>query len=71
MDSKHCAVCAQPIAFMDVYIVRAQGRICSRCILARGIPLTGQVSRQELRRKAWADGWAGEWSLLPPMLARS
>ena len=35
---------------MDVYILRAQGKICSRCLLERGIPVGGRVSRQTLHR---------------------
>lgn len=50
MDSRHCAVCGQDMEVMDVYIVRAQGRICSRCVLSRGIPVSGRISRQVLRR---------------------
>lgn len=54
MDAGHGAVCGNPIEFMDVYILRAQGRICSRCVLSRGIPVSGRVSRQALRRGEWA-----------------
>lgn len=54
MDAGHCAVCGNPIEFMDVYILRAQGKICSRCVLSRGIPVSGRVSRQTL--------WRGEWA---------
>ncbi|MHC1788388.1 hypothetical protein [Solidesulfovibrio sp.] len=55
MDSRHCAVCGQEIEFMDVFIVRAQGRICSRCVLSRGIPVSGRISRETLRRGPWRD----------------
>ena len=50
MDSRHCAVCSQELEFMDVYIVRAQGKICSRCVLSRGIPVSGRISRETLHR---------------------
>ncbi|EKO39866.1 MAG: hypothetical protein B193_1427 [Solidesulfovibrio magneticus str. Maddingley MBC34] len=50
MDARHCAVCGNPIELMDVYILRAQGKICSRCVLSRGIPVSGRVSRQALWR---------------------
>jgi recombinational DNA repair protein (RecF pathway) len=55
MDSRHCAVCGEPIEFMDVFIVRAQGKICSRCVLSRGIPVSGLVSRQALHRGRWRE----------------
>lgn len=55
MDNRHCAVCGQELEFMDVYIVRAQGRICSRCVLSRGIPVSGRISRETLRRGPWRD----------------
>ena len=50
MDSRHCAVCSQELELLDVYIVRAQGKICSRCVLSRGIPVSGRISRETLRR---------------------
>uniref|UniRef100_I2Q5G2 Uncharacterized protein n=1 Tax=Desulfovibrio sp. U5L TaxID=596152 RepID=I2Q5G2_9BACT len=50
MDGRHCCVCGQKLARMDVYILRAQGKICSRCLLERGIPVGGRVSRQTLHR---------------------
>jgi recombinational DNA repair protein (RecF pathway) len=53
MDARHCAVCQEPIEFMDVYIQRAQGKICSRCVLSRGIPVSGRIPREVLRRGKW------------------
>ncbi len=50
MKGKDCCVCGQKIARLDVYIVRAQGKICSQCVLDRGIPVGGQVSRRMLRQ---------------------
>jgi hypothetical protein len=53
MDSRHCCVCGHEIMQMDVYIFRLQGKICSRCVLERGIPVGGKVSRQMLHRGTW------------------
>jgi|GEM_PF-2952906 len=50
MDRGHCCVCGQAIGGMDVYGLRAQGKICSRCLLDRCIPVGGRMSRQALRR---------------------
>jgi len=50
MDLRHCCVCGQSIVRMDVYILRAQGKICSSCLLERGIPVGGRVSREQLHR---------------------
>jgi hypothetical protein len=50
MDSRHCCVCGQEVTAMDVYILRVQGKICSQCLLERGIPVGGKVSRQWLHR---------------------
>ncbi|KHK03600.1 hypothetical protein NY78_1188 [Desulfovibrio sp. TomC] len=55
MDGKHCAVCGQQIEYMDVFILRAQGKICSRCVLSWGIPVSGRISRETLRRGAWRE----------------
>ena len=66
MDAGHCAVCEKPIEYMDVYILRAQGKICSRCVLSRGIPVSGRVSRQAL----WRGEWAGKDCLPQPVLAQ-
>lgn len=43
MDSRHCCVCGREIEALDVFILRAQGKICSRCLLDRGIPVGGPV----------------------------
>ena len=57
MDGKHCCVCGQELLAFDVYILRAQGKICSRCLLERGIPVGGKISRQAF--------WRGKWRSLP------
>ncbi|OLN25244.1 hypothetical protein DVDV_3490 [Desulfovibrio sp. DV] len=40
---------------MDVFILRAQGKICSRCVLSRGIPVSGRISRETLHRGRWRE----------------
>ncbi|MEA4858563.1 hypothetical protein [Solidesulfovibrio sp.] len=50
MDSRQCCVCGRPIEALDIFILRAQGRICSRCVVERGIPVGGQLSRRQLHR---------------------
>jgi hypothetical protein len=52
MDSGHCCVCGREILYMDVYILRMQGKICSQCVLERGIPVGGKISRAALHRGA-------------------
>lgn len=47
MDSRHCCVCSREIASLDVYILRAQGKICSQCVLERGIPVGGPSSGRQ------------------------
>ena len=66
MDARHCAVCGNPIEFMDVYILRAQGKICSRCVLSRGIPVSGRVSRQALWRGEQAENACRPGLVLTP-----
>jgi recombinational DNA repair protein (RecF pathway) len=54
MDSRHCCVCGREIASFDVYILRAQGKICSQCVVERGIPVGGPSSgRQPLPLRGW------------------
>lgn len=55
MDSRHCCVCGQELLYMDVYILRMQGKICSQCVLERGIPVGGKISRAALHRGASCD----------------
>ena len=55
MDGRHCAVCGQQLEYMDVFILRAQGKICSRCVLSRGIPVSGRISRETLHRGRWRE----------------
>ena len=55
MDGKHCAVCGEVLEYMDVFILRAQGKICSRCVLSRGIPVSGRISREVLHRGRWGE----------------
>ncbi len=41
MDARHCCVCGRELETLDVYVQRAQGKICSRCVLDRGIAIGG------------------------------
>ncbi len=52
MDSRHCCVCGRAIEALDVYILRAQGKICSQCVLERDIPVGGVATRRQLRQGA-------------------
>ncbi len=52
MDAGHCCVCGEAIGGLDVYALRAQGKICSRCLLERCIPVGGSMSREAI--------WNGE-----------
>ncbi|WP_428559592.1 MAG: hypothetical protein ACP59X_14560 [Solidesulfovibrio sp. DCME] len=50
MEPRHCCVCGRHIEALDIFILRVQGKICSRCVVERGIPVGGRLSRRQLLR---------------------